>query len=151
MNQQTSTAQKSPTNWLTSLLAKKKLGPAVRPYDEAVHGGILRQWLQAWQIAIPDSELRLPPTGRVVGNDAIGFLVQTDAGQAYLDRFITRPDLSAPERAQALDTLTAALEECAPAGVVISALSQYPGLDQCFSNRGYGPLGTYTLFIKAKK
>ncbi|MEP3786566.1 hypothetical protein [Ascidiaceihabitans sp.] len=70
--------------------------------------GALNNWFQArgWPGI---SERHMQMKGFIVDDVAAGFLMQTDAGVAYLENYISNPDARPKQVATAIDQITAAL------------------------------------------
>lgn len=106
-------------------------------------------WMAKRHQNMPPSYL-LPPTGLIVDNTAVGFLIKCDNDMGILDFFMSNPDIPKEIRQSALDDIMFA--------IILTA--KRLGIEQLYCNsniqatralaekHGFKSLGDYTSFAR---
>ena len=92
----------------------------------------------------------LPPIGLIVPNVAAGWLVQTDAGLAMLEGYITNPEASSEKRNAALDAITQGLISRAHklGYTSVVALFTDDGIGSRAGRHGFRDIGSYRMMSR---
>lgn len=107
------------------------------------------EWCRARGIR-PIPAWSLPPTGFIVDNVAVGFLIMTDNECGILDFFLTSPKALAVDRAKSLEMITKELISCAKDCSIRMILcdSKVKSIQKLADKLGFKSLGKSEFFSK---
>lgn len=121
----------------------------VETYSNARHYEMVCRWLAHRGMPNPDKRL-FSPTGFVVDETAVGFVMLTNSRQMYIDHIAADPTKTPKQRDVALCFLIKALEDIARShgAILVTVLANLPAMKKRFEKLGYLKHGDYTLYFK---
>lgn len=118
-------------------------------YDPREHRKMLEYWLTQWKLPIPPPEM-FPKLGLIVDGCVMGFLLETNSAQCFIDQVVGDRDESHSRRSSATKRLVAMLEIAAHERgyTLVSALGGPSVARSHLVERGFSPMAEFGLYCK---